>query len=50
MKARIWRFRALYLMLLPALVWFAIYKYAPMYGIVIAFKDYNLGQGIIGSP
>jgi ABC-type polysaccharide transport system permease subunit len=49
-KAKIWRFRALYLMLLPALLWFAIYKYAPMYGIVIAFKDYNLGQGIVGSP
>ncbi|GAB3427909.1 ABC transporter permease [Flindersiella endophytica] len=50
MKAKVWRFRALYLMLLPALLWFAIYKYAPMYGIVIAFKDYNLGSGIVGSP
>lgn len=48
--SKIWRFRALYFMMLPGLIWFAIYKYAPMYGLVIAFKDYNLGKGIIGSP
>ncbi|TDD72967.1 sugar ABC transporter permease [Jiangella aurantiaca] len=49
-RSRWWRHRAAYLMLLPGLVWFAIYKYAPMYGVVIAFKDYNLGLGIVGSP
>lgn len=49
-RSRWWRHRALYLMLVPGLVWFAIYKYAPMYGIVIAFKDYNLGLGIAASP
>lgn len=44
------RFWPLYVMLLPGLIWFAIYRYAPMYGVTIAFKDYNLGLGILGSP
>lgn len=49
-RSKVWRFKALYLMLLPGLIWFAIYKYAPMYGVIIAFKDYNIGLGIVGSP
>jgi putative aldouronate transport system permease protein len=49
-RSKIRRFWPLYLMLLPGLVWFAIYKYAPMYGVVIAFKDYNVGLGILQSP
>ncbi|RTE04229.1 ABC transporter permease [Paenibacillus whitsoniae] len=36
----------LYLMLLPGLLYFLIFKYAPLYGIVIAFKDYDIFQGI----
>lgn len=48
--SRLWRYRAFYLMLLPGLVWFAIYRYAPMYGLIIAFKDYNIGLGIVASP
>ncbi|MGW7683971.1 ABC transporter permease [Kribbella sp. NPDC054772] len=44
------RYWVLYVMLLPALVYLAVYKYAPMYGIVIAFKDYSLGEGIVASP
>lgn len=42
--------RYLYLMLLPALVWLILFKYLPMYGIVIAFKDYNIFKGIQDSP
>lgn len=49
-RSRFWRFRALYVMMAPALIWFLIYRYAPMGGMVIAFKDYNLGLGIMGSP
>lgn len=45
-----WNYRYMYLMLLPGLVYFAIYKYAPMYGTIIAFKDFNIGAGITGSP
>lgn len=40
----------LYLLLLPGIVWYFIYKYLPMYGLVIAFKDYNFSKGILGSP
>jgi putative aldouronate transport system permease protein len=37
-------------MLLPGLVWLFIYKYAPMYGAVIAFKEYDISKGILQSP
>ena len=39
----------LYLMILPVLIYYIIFSYAPMYGIVIAFKDYKVKQGILGS-
>lgn len=41
----IWRYKWLYLMLLPVIVYFIVFKYAPMYGIVIAFQDYNVFKG-----
>ncbi|MCS7464360.1 ABC transporter permease subunit [Paenibacillus doosanensis] len=40
----------LYLMMLPVLVYYAIFHYAPMYGAIIAFKDYTPMKGILGSP
>lgn len=40
----------LYLMLLPGIVYFAIFKYAPMYGITIAFQDYLPFLGMADSP
>lgn len=39
----------LYLFVLPALVYLFIYCYMPMYGVQIAFKDYRVGKGILGS-
>lgn len=41
---------ALYLMILPVAAYFIIFCYWPMYGVQIAFKDYNVAKGIIGSP
>ena len=38
-----------YLFLLPALIYFAVFHYAPMYGVMIAFKNYNATAGIWGS-
>jgi len=40
----------LYTLLLPGLIWLIIFMYAPMYGVTIAFKDYNAKLGILGSP
>lgn len=39
----------LYLMLVPVITYFIIFKYIPMYGVTIAFKDYNIFAGISGS-
>ncbi|MEX1030324.1 MAG: ABC transporter permease subunit [Paenibacillaceae bacterium] len=39
----------LYLFLLPAFLWFIIFYYVPIYGVTIAFKDYSLTKGILGS-
>lgn len=43
------RKRYLYLMLIPASIYFLIFNYAPMYGILIAFKDFSFKKGIWGS-
>lgn len=40
----------LYLLLLPGIILTLIYKYIPMYGIQIAFRDYNAALGFSGSP
>ena len=41
--------RYLYLMLLPTVAFFVIFRYLPMYGAIIAFKDYSFRSGILGS-
>lgn len=45
----LWKHKLLYLMTLPAAVWVFIFCYIPMYGILIAFKDFNYKKGIWGS-
>lgn len=47
---RIRKFRPLYIMLMPVLLYYAVFAYGPMFGLVIAFKDYNVFDGILGSP
>lgn len=44
---RHWQF---YLLVSLPLLYIIIFKYVPMFGVVIAFKDYNLVEGIWGSP
>lgn len=39
-----------YLMLIPGIIWYAIFCYAPMYGVTLAFKDFKMKKGIMGSP
>ena len=44
------RYTSFYIMMFPALLYFFIFRYMPMYGLVISFKDYNVIKGIIDSP
>jgi putative aldouronate transport system permease protein len=48
--ARYWKHRAVMLLLLPGLVYYIIFCYGPMYGIQIAFRNFNIRLGISGSP
>lgn len=41
--------RALYLLLLPSFVIFLLFTYYPMYGVIIAFKNFTPAEGILGS-
>ncbi len=41
--------RALFTMLIPALVVIIIFAYLPMSGLVLAFKNYRYDQGVFGS-
>ena len=42
--------KTMYLMALPTLIYFVIFSYIPMLGVVLAFKRYNYNDGIFGSP
>ena len=44
------RYTPLYAMMLIPLLWFVVFQYLPMYGIVISFKNYNISKGLLGSP
>lgn len=44
-----WNYKWVYVMLLPVMAYFAVFKYVPMYGITIAFKNYNIFQGVFKS-
>lgn len=48
-KKSLWRSKYLYLMILPALAYYIIFMYGPMYGVQIAFKDFTPALGITGS-
>ncbi len=39
----------LYLFLVLPMAYFLLFRYVPMYGVLVAFKDYNLFQGVFGS-
>jgi putative aldouronate transport system permease protein len=46
---RLWVARWLYLIMLPGLLYYLIYKFIPMGGVIIVFKDYQPFLGILGS-
>jgi putative aldouronate transport system permease protein len=41
--------KALYLLMVPGILYYIIFKYVPMYGLIIAFQNYSIGKGIMGS-
>lgn len=41
--------KLIYLMALPVLAYYIIFHYGPMYGVIIAFKNFSPGRGILGS-
>ena len=46
---RAWRMRHFYVLLVPMVVLLIVFKYVPMYGAGIAFVDYNIVKGVLGS-
>jgi putative aldouronate transport system permease protein len=47
---RVKRYRFIYLLVMPGFLYFVLFKYVPMWGILLAFKDYNPFQGFWKSP
>jgi len=44
------KYRWIYALAIPGIVYLIIFKYIPMYGIIVAFKDYSARLGILNSP
>lgn len=47
---KIWKYRYLYLMILPGFISVFVFNYMPMYGIQIAFRNFSARAGIWNSP
>ena len=43
------RNKSLYIMILPVVIFYLLFMYKPMYGVIIAFMDYAPAKGIWGS-
>ncbi|MBQ7839537.1 MAG: sugar ABC transporter permease [Lachnospiraceae bacterium] len=50
LRKRMWRQRELFIMLVPGLLFYLIFRYGPMFGLAIAFKDYSPFLGVLKSP
>jgi putative aldouronate transport system permease protein len=49
LRKRIIDARYIYILLLPGLIYFLVFKYAPMWMLIIAFQDFNPWTGVLGS-
>lgn len=50
LSTRMWKSRYYYLMFLPAVIYVIVFNYVPMYGLQIAFKNFKMTLGYMGSP
>lgn len=44
------KYKYLYILLIPVIIWYVIFCYVPMYGLVMAFQDFTMSKGFFGSP
>lgn len=44
----IWNHKLMYMLLIPGIIYVFLFRYVPMYGITLAFKDINLSEGLYG--
>lgn len=53
-SGRLWReianHKYLYILIAPLVIFYIVFAYVPMYGIVLAFKEFDYSKGILGSP
>lgn len=50
MKKRIGKSKYLYLLMALPMIYYILFHYLPLYGVIVAFKDYNIVKGVFGSP
>ena len=50
LRTVLWGQREYLLLSLPCIAFFAVFHYAPMYGVVIAFKDFGFGDTLASAP
>ncbi|AIQ57894.1 protein lplB [Paenibacillus borealis] len=50
MRKEIVKHKYLYLLLAPLVIYYIVFSYVPMYGILLAFKEFDYSKGILGSP
>lgn len=46
----IFRHKYIYLLMLPGVIFYILFSYIPIYGYILAFKDFMFNKGIVGSP
>jgi putative aldouronate transport system permease protein len=47
---RVWFYRYVYLLMLPGLLYYLVFHYVPMWGIIVAFQDFRPWNGLFNSP
>lgn len=47
--SKLWKYKLLYLLISGALIWTIIFSYLPMIGVVMAFQEFNIFKGFLGS-